>query len=102
MHHDTITISKSHSILMNFIDFYKTRLPLPNITALSNISFATILTDMFAKTEILFVFTTCGFRQKKLQNGITAGENLQGQKLWKLDKVPSGAHIPPTSATATF
>ena len=23
MHHDTITISKSHSILMNFIDFIK-------------------------------------------------------------------------------
>ena len=53
MHHETNTISKSHSFLMNFVDFIKTRLPvkIPNITALSNISFATILRSMFAKQK---------------------------------------------------
>ena len=53
IHHDTIIISKSHSILMNFIDFIQTKLSvkIPNITALSNFSFATILTNIFAKQK---------------------------------------------------
>ena len=47
MHHDTISIP----IQMNFVDFKKTGLPvkIPNITALSKLSFATILTNSFAK-----------------------------------------------------
>ena len=58
MHHDTITISKSHSILMNFVDFIKTGLPVkkPDITALSNIRLATILTNTIAK-EKSFLFS---------------------------------------------
>ena len=39
---------------MNFVDFIKMRLP--NITALSNISFAIILTHIFAKQKF-FVFS---------------------------------------------
>ena len=53
MHHDTITISKSHGVLMNFVYYIKTRLPvkIPNITALSNFSFATILTNIVVKQK---------------------------------------------------
>ena len=53
MHHDSITFPKSHSILMNFVDFIKIRLlvKIPNITALSNNSFATISTNIFAKQK---------------------------------------------------
>ena len=58
MHHDsdTITISKSHSILMNFFDFIKTGLPvnIPCIIAISNISFATILAYIFGKQKSFF------------------------------------------------
>ena len=52
VHHNTITILKSHNILMNFVVFYETGLPvkIPNITALSNINFATIL-NIFAKQK---------------------------------------------------
>ena len=67
MHHDTFTVSKSHSILIYFVD-YKTRLPvkIPKITVLSNISFATILTNIFTKQKfILFVLILSEFRQKK-------------------------------------
>ena len=100
MHHSTFTISKPHSILMNLIDFIKkTGLPLkiPNITALSSISFTTILTNIFAKQKsFLFSYfvnldkkkkkklVNLDKKKKKLQNGITEGENLQGQKLPKL------------------
>ena len=53
MHHDTITISKSHSISMNVIDFKKPRLSVkvPNITTLSNVNFTTILTNIFAEQK---------------------------------------------------
>ena len=56
-YHNTITISKPHSILMNFVYFIKTGLPVTilNITALSNISFATILRNIFAKQKSILL-----------------------------------------------
>ena len=53
IHQDTIAISKSHNILMNFIDFIKTELPvkISNISALSNISLAIITSNIFAKQK---------------------------------------------------
>ena len=90
MQHDTIIISKSHSILMNFFDFIKNRLlvKIPNITDLSNISFGTILTNIFAKQKS-FLFSYCVNYDKKASEWyylITGGENLQGQKLLIADE----------------
>ena len=45
---------------------------------MSNISFATILTNIFAKKKSFF-FSYFVSLDKKLENGIT-GENLHGQK----------------------
>ena len=86
MHRDTIIIFKSHSILMKL---YKTGLPvkIPNVTALSNISLATILTNIFTKQKSFLFSNFVNLDKKKkkeFQNGITEGENLQGQKLSKL------------------
>ena len=46
---------------INFIGFIKTGLPVktPNITALSIISFAIILTNIFCKAEVLSLLILC-------------------------------------------
>ena len=69
---------------MNFLDFIKKKkLPvkLSNITAISNISFATILTNIFCKTDIFFVLILyVNLDKKNLQNGITEGKIYKGKK----------------------
>ena len=82
MHHDTIT--KSHSILMNYINFIKTRLPvkIATITALSNISIASFNT--FLQSRSTFSSHTLLVLTKELHNGITEGKKATGTKLLKL------------------
>ena len=74
MHHYTITISKSNHILMNFVDFIQTRLCIkiqnvPNITALSNIRFATILTIIFVKQKS-FLFSFVNLDKEKISKKV--------------------------------
>ena len=57
---------------------------IPNITALSNISFATILTNIFAKYKTFLFSCFVNLDNKKLQYCITEGENVQEPKLSKL------------------
>ena len=84
MHCNTISITKS-----NEFSFYKdwTACKAPNITALSNISFATILTKTFLQSRSHFCSHNFINLDKKLQDGITEGENIQEQKLSKLSIV---------------
>ena len=79
MHHDTITISKSHSMLMNFVDFIKTWIPvkIPNITALSNISFPTILTLVLLNPDIPSLCKQCRSR--------LVGANWSGSALFVIE-----------------
>ena len=68
---------------MNFAGFIKTILPvkIPNITALSNISFATILTNIFCTTEAPFLFSYfVNLDKKELQNSIIW---LQKEKIYR-------------------
>ena len=59
------------------------KIPIPNITTLSNISFAIILTNIFAKQKTsLFSYFDNFDKKKKLQNGIIE-EILQEQKISK-------------------
>ena len=72
-----------------FFDGVKTGIAavkISNINSLSNISFATIIINIF-KSRIPFCSHTCWFRQKKksFRMAITERENLQGQNLSKLD-----------------
>ena len=90
LHHHNITISESHSILINFADFIKTRIPvkIPNITAFSNITFATILTNIFGKQKYFCSHTFINLDRKKLQNVfLTEREKSTGTKTTKLSMV---------------
>ena len=81
-HQDTITISKSHSILMNFIDFIKTGLPvkLPNMTVLSVISSATILTNIFAKQSPFCSYTLLILKRTKIKKQKNKKQKKQTKK----------------------
>ena len=59
---------------------------IPSITAFPIISFAIILPNMFAK-QVLSLLILCWFRQKKFENGIIEGENVQEKTLSKLSIV---------------
>ena len=91
MHHNTITISKPHSILMNFVDFIKTGLPvkIPNITALLNSSFCQHFNKHFCKVEVYFVLIFVNLDRKKPQNGITEREN---QKLSTVEETTGDSY----------
>ena len=80
MHHNTITISKPHSILMNFLDFIKTGLPvkIPNNYCPLKCQLCHYFNKHFCKTEVFFVL---------VQNGFTEEENHQRPKLSKLSIV---------------
>ena len=79
MHHDTIRNSNQ----MNVVDFIKTVPPvkIPNITALSNISFGIILTNTFAKQKSFLFSNFVNLDKQKLQFCIIEGETVQEQKL---------------------